>query len=65
MLPTVLEDTESTTMKFFGWQCVLCGDVIDLKILSHRQSRTKPIRSRARPPGSSPADGSTPKRLRT
>jgi hypothetical protein len=61
MLPIVLEDSESTTVKYDGWQCVLCGDVIDLKILANRGHHAKPTRSGARPPGSIP---SAPKRKR-
>ena len=61
MLPIVLEDAESTTITYDGWQCVHCGDVIDPKILAHRGQPIKPTRSGARPPGSTP---SAPKRKR-
>jgi len=52
MVPITLEDAESTTIRFFGWQCLLCGDVIDPEILANRQCHQRPIRSGARPPGS-------------
>lgn len=53
MVLITLEDAASTTIRFSGWQCLICGDVVDAEILANRQYHQKPIRSGARPPGSS------------
>jgi hypothetical protein len=39
---------------FSGWQCLLCGDVIDSVIAANRKGHTEPTPSRARLPGSVP-----------
>lgn len=44
-----------------GWQCLLCGDVIDSVIAANRKSRLEPTRSRARLPGSVPMGAGKPK----
>lgn len=33
-----------------GWQCLLCGDVIDSVIEAHRQNHLEPTPNRARLP---------------
>jgi hypothetical protein len=38
-----------------GWQCLLCGDVIDSVIVANRKGHAEPTSSGARPPGSVPA----------
>jgi hypothetical protein len=38
-----------------GWQCLLCGDVIDSVIEANRRGHLEPTPSRARLPGSVPA----------
>lgn len=38
-----------------GWQCLLCGDVIDSVIVANRKGHAEPTSNRARPPGSVPA----------
>ena|GEM_PF-398084 len=38
-----------------GWQCLLCGDVIDSVIVANRKGHTEPMSNRARLPGSVPA----------
>jgi hypothetical protein len=29
-------------LSFPGWRCLVCGDITDAVILSHRKTRTKP-----------------------
>lgn len=44
-----------------GWQCLLCGDVIDSVIEANRKGHLEPTPSRARPPGSVPVGAGRPK----
>jgi hypothetical protein len=46
---------------FSGWQCLLCGDVIDSVIIANRKSHAEPTPSRARLPGSVPVGTGRPK----
>jgi hypothetical protein len=49
MVPIWLEDAESSTLCFPGWQCLLCGEVIDAGIDANRKGLHVPTRSRGGP----------------
>jgi hypothetical protein len=49
MVTTRLEDAGSSTLCFFGWQCLLCGEVIDSVINVNRKELHGPTGSRGRP----------------
>jgi hypothetical protein len=53
MLSIGLEDSGNTTNResFIGWQCLLCGEVIDPGIAANRKAHSEPVKNRARPPG--------------
>ena len=40
MVPIRLEDAGSSTLCIFGWQCLLCGEVIDSGIDANRKVST-------------------------
>ncbi|HXN07145.1 MAG TPA: hypothetical protein VN944_08800 [Nitrospiria bacterium] len=42
----ILDDTGK--FSFFGWRCLLCGEVTDPTILAHRRKQTRPMISRNR-----------------
>ncbi len=41
------DDTGS--LRFKGWRCIICGEILDPIILQNRASRPKPLGGRARP----------------
>ena len=49
MVPIRLEDAGSSTLCVFGWQCLLCGEVIDSGIDANRKGLHVPTRSREGP----------------
>jgi hypothetical protein len=53
MLSIKLEDSGNTTSResFFGWHCLLCGEVIEPGIAANRKGHLEPVKNRARPPG--------------
>ncbi len=46
MVTTRLEDAGSSTLCFPGWQCLLCGEVIDSGIDANRKGLHVPTLSR-------------------
>jgi hypothetical protein len=46
MVTTRLEDAGSSTLCFSGWQCLLCGEVIDSGIDANRKGLHVPTLSR-------------------
>jgi hypothetical protein len=44
MVPTKLEDAEGSTRCSSGWQCLLCGEVVDAVIAANRKGRHEPRR---------------------
>lgn len=46
MVPIRLEDAGSSTLCFSGWQCLLCGEVIDSVIDANRKGLHLPTLSR-------------------
>ena len=62
MVAIKLEDTGSSTLCFSGWQCLLCGEIVDLGIKANRKSHLEPRRNRARPHGTVLAGSGGPKR---
>ena len=50
MVTIRLEDAGSSSLCFSGWQCLLCGEVIDSVIATNRKSHEEPRPSRARLP---------------
>lgn len=42
MVTIRLEDVESSTRCYSGWQCLLCGEVVDSGIKANRKSRHEP-----------------------
>jgi hypothetical protein len=62
MVAVKLEDTGSSTLCFSGWQCLLCGEIVDLGIEANRKSHLEPSRNRARPHGTVLAGSSGSKR---
>jgi hypothetical protein len=52
MVPIRLEDVESSSLCFSGWQCLLCGEVTDHGIAANRDGHHEPRPNRARPQGS-------------
>jgi hypothetical protein len=49
MVTIRLEDAGSSTLCFSGWQCLLCGEVIDSVIDANRKGLHIPTRSQVRP----------------
>jgi hypothetical protein len=49
MVTVRLEDAGSSTFCVFGWQCLLCGEVLDSVIVANRKGLHGPTRSRAGP----------------
>ena len=49
MVPIRLEDAGSSTLCVFGWQCLLCGEVIDAGIDANRKGLPVPTASRRGP----------------
>ncbi len=49
MVTIRLEDAGSSTLCFSGWQCLLCGEVIDSVIDANRKGLHIPTRSQGRP----------------
>jgi hypothetical protein len=47
MVPIRLEDAGSSTLCFFGSQCLLCGEVIDSVIEANRKELHGPMGSRS------------------
>jgi len=47
MVPIRLEDAGSSTLCFSGWQCLLCGEVIDSVIEANRKELHGPMGSRS------------------
>lgn len=47
MVTIWLEDAESSTLCFPGWQCLLCGEVIDSVIEANRKALHGPMWSRS------------------
>ncbi len=41
------DDTGS--LRFKGWRCIICGEILDPIILQNRATRPKPFGGRARP----------------
>jgi len=48
MVTIRLEDAESSTRCYSGWQCLLCGDVVDSGIKANRKGHHEPRRDRTR-----------------
>jgi len=48
MVTIRLEDVESSTRCYSGWQCLLCGDVVDSGIKANRKGHPEPRRDRTR-----------------
>ena len=44
MVSTTLEDAEGSSRCFSGWQCLLCGEIIDHVIAANRKGRHEPRR---------------------
>ncbi|HKN87305.1 MAG TPA: hypothetical protein VJV04_10630 [Nitrospiraceae bacterium] len=44
MVSTTLEDAEGSSRCFSGWQCLLCGEIIDDVIAANRKGRQEPRR---------------------
>jgi hypothetical protein len=49
MVTIRLEDAGSSTLCFSGWQCLLCGEVLDSGIDANRKGLHVPTLSRCRP----------------
>ncbi len=43
-----LEDAGGSTYCFSGWQCLLCGDVVDSGITANRKGHQEPRHNRTR-----------------
>jgi hypothetical protein len=41
-----LDDTGK--FAFYGWRCLICGEIMDPIILAHRKNKIRPIHSRNR-----------------
>jgi hypothetical protein len=48
MVTIRLEDAGSSSLCFSGWQCLLCGEVIDSVINANRKELRGPTGSRSR-----------------
>jgi len=48
MVTIRLEDAGSSSLWYFGWQCLLCGEVIDSVITAHRKVFHGPMGRRGR-----------------
>lgn len=51
MVSHTMEDAGAPTSSgsFFGWKCLLCGEVIDAVIAANRRERPEPSHDRTRP----------------
>ena len=49
MVSIRLEDAGSSSLCFSGWQCLMCGEVIDSVITANRKDLHGQPRSRSRP----------------
>lgn len=51
MVATSLEDWAGSASRdrLIGWNCLLCGEVLDPGIAANRKQRHEPVRNRARP----------------
>jgi hypothetical protein len=48
MVTLQLEDVGGSSLRFSGWQCLMCGEVIDSVINANRQQLHGPTGSRSR-----------------
>jgi hypothetical protein len=48
MVTLRLEDVGSSSLRFSGWQCLMCGEVIDSVIQANRKELHGPTGSRSR-----------------
>jgi hypothetical protein len=50
MVQDVFEDLDDDTgaLSFTGWRCLLCGEIVDPVIASHRHTRPTPLSGHAR-----------------
>jgi hypothetical protein len=48
MVTLRLEDVASSSLCFSGWQCLMCGEVIDSVIIANRKELHGPRGSRGR-----------------
>ncbi len=50
MVPETFEDLrdDTGTLKFSGWRCLGCGEIIDSVIMANRKLRPAPIESKTR-----------------
>ena len=39
---------ETGAMKFSGWRCILCGEILDPVIFANRQTHQEPLLGRSR-----------------
>lgn len=60
MVTIKLEDAQSSSSyaSSSGWQCLLCGEVIDPGIKANRKGHREPVRTRARLPNGTLLSGS-------
>ena len=49
MVSIRLEDAGGSSLRFSGWQCLMCGEVIDSVITANRKDLHGQPRSRSRP----------------
>jgi hypothetical protein len=49
MVTIRLEDAGGSSLRFSGWQCLMCGEVIDSVITANRKDLHGQPRSRSRP----------------
>jgi hypothetical protein len=48
MVTIRLEDAESSTRCYSGWQCLMCGEVVDSGIKANRRGHQEPRRDQTR-----------------
>lgn len=48
MVTIRLEDAESSTRCYSGWQCLLCGEIVDSGIKANRKGHQEPRYDRTR-----------------
>lgn len=58
---TLVDEEGSAGCVSSGWQCLLCGEVIDSVIVANREGPREPMRNRARSHGTVVAVSSVPK----
>ena len=44
MVSIEMEDSRTSSLRSKGWQCLLCGDITDAVIVSHRKGQPQPRR---------------------